>query len=106
MSSQFDVHPNPDVASRPRYPWVVIVQSDLVDAVRTRLVAPLAPEFRFPRAPGRVTPRVVFSGEAYVAVVPSLAALPAGVLRGAPVATLADQRASILSAVDLLFFGI
>ena len=39
---QFDVYPNPSPRMRDVYPYVVDVQSDLLKALATRMVVPLA----------------------------------------------------------------
>lgn len=39
---QFDVYPNPSPRMREVYPYVVDVQSDLLSALATRMVVPLA----------------------------------------------------------------
>ena len=40
--AQFDVYPNPNVAAQGTVPFVVDVQSGLIDALPTRLVMPLS----------------------------------------------------------------
>ena len=44
--AQFDVFVNPIVAARRAYPFVAVLQSDLADTGRDRIVAPLAPRGR------------------------------------------------------------
>ena len=39
--SQFDVYRNPDPGSQGRIPFVVVLQSNLLDAVENHVVAPL-----------------------------------------------------------------
>ena len=39
--AQWDVYPNPVVRARDEIPYLVVLQSDLLDALPTRLVAPL-----------------------------------------------------------------
>ena len=40
--AQWDVYPNPIVRARDEIPYLVVLQSDLLDALPTRLVAPLS----------------------------------------------------------------
>jgi toxin CcdB len=40
--AQYDVFPNPSNSAKDGIPYVVVVQSDLLDALATRLVIPLA----------------------------------------------------------------
>jgi toxin CcdB len=103
--AQFDVHANPVPGARRAYPWVVVMQSDLLAGSRSRLVAPMAPRVALPQAPGRLTPAVHLEDSEYLVLVPSLASLPERDL-GSPVGSVALQRQLLLAAVDYLFFGV
>jgi toxin CcdB len=102
---QFDVHRNPVAAARRAYPWVVVLQSPLADAGRTRIVAPLVPRGALGVATGRLVPVVRVQGEEHAVLVTSLAAVPARDL-GPVVESAVHARAELLAAVDLLFFGV
>jgi toxin CcdB len=39
---QFDVYRNPDASTRSRFPYLLDIQSDLLDSLSTRVVVPLA----------------------------------------------------------------
>lgn len=101
---QFDVHRNPVTAARRAYPYVVVMQSPLVDLGSARIVAPLVSRAALPAATGRLTPVIRVASEEYVAMVPSLASIPARDL-GTAVESAAYARTELLAAVDLLFFG-
>jgi toxin CcdB len=103
--SQFDVHRNPVPGARRAYPFVVELQSAFADSGRTRVVAPLVPRDALPGAAGRLAPIVSVAGGEYAVLVPSLATLPVRDLES-PVASAVAARAELLSAVDLLFFGV
>ena len=103
--AQFDVHPNPIPAARRAYPYVVVLQSELADIGRERIVAPLAPSESFARTPGRLTPTVRIDSTQYVVLVPSLAGIASQEL-GNRVGSLAESRGPLLAAVDYLFFGV
>lgn len=102
--SQFDVLDNPIPRARRALPFVAILQSDLAETGRDRVVAPLAPRGAMPNLAGRLIPIVSVADKDYALLVPSLTALPATELRHV-VASLADDRDRILAALDYLFIG-
>jgi toxin CcdB len=101
---QFDVLDNSVPAARPALPFVMILQSDLADTGRDRVVAPLAPSAAMPPFAGRLLPVVAVRGEAYAVLIPSLTAMPTVDLRQT-VVNLADERDRIMAALDYLFIG-
>jgi toxin CcdB len=105
--AQFDVFVNPIAAARPHYPFVVVLQSDVVDGRREQIVAPLVPRKALSSIAGRLTPIVtVESSESELVVLaPALAGVRRGDLRQR-VASLSAARTEILAAIDLLFFGV
>jgi toxin CcdB len=102
---QFDVLDNPIARARRVYPLVMVLQSDLADTGRDRIVAPLAPKAAMPPLAGRLIPVVTVEQDAYAVLVPSLTAMPSGDLRHA-IANLADARNRITAAIDYLFLGV
>ena len=103
--SQFDVYENPITRARRAYPFVVVLQSDLADTGRERIVAPLAPRGRMSPTTGRLTPHVKVAGTEHVVLVPNLAALPATDLRDVR-GQLTQYRAELVAAIDYLFLGV
>ena len=85
-------------------PFVAILQWDLAETGRERVVAPLAPRDTMPALAGRLIPIVTVKNQAYALLVPSLTALPAADLRDV-VTSLAEDRERILAALDYLFTG-
>jgi toxin CcdB len=83
----------------------VDVQCDLLEELQTRVVVPLSKAAALTKKPvTHLTPILDFEGEKYVLVTPQLA----GVARSdlGPVAgSLADQRPTIIAAVDFLLSG-
>ena len=62
--AQFDVYPNPSPRSRDQVPYVVDVQSNLLSALRTRLVMPLTRvAVDSPHPPRRLAPQFTITGE-------------------------------------------
>ena len=103
--SQFDVYPNPDPGSKARIPFVVVLQSDFLDAIDNHVVAPLRPK----QEPGivpviRLNPVVHVDDTEYLVRVQDLATVPRRMLKQ-PVANLSPQRDEILAALDFLFTG-
>jgi toxin CcdB len=103
--TQFDVFRNPVTAARRAYPFVVVLQSDVAQSGRARVVAPVAPRTSFPEIAGRLTPIVRIERRDFVLLITSLTTIPAASF-DKPVAALADRRNDILAAIDYLFFGV
>jgi toxin CcdB len=103
--TQFDVFTNPIPRARRVYPFVAVLQSDLADTGRERIVAPLAPRARMPGTAGRLTPHVEVGGVDHVLLVPALTGVPAEELREHR-GQLAPHRDAIVAALDYLFLGL
>lgn len=101
--AQFDLHRNRKGGD---YPLLLDVQADLLERLATRVVVPLMTVKRHGARPiTRLNPVVRVRGNEYVLVFQELAAIPASAL-GDVVGSLADRRAELIAAVDLLFTGI
>ena len=98
--AQFDVH-----RVRGGNELVVDCQSDFVAMLSTRYAVPLysepEAEWRF----SRLTPQLSFQGRAYTFATPLVAAIDVDEL-GEPIASLCDQRYTILNAIDFLLTGV
>jgi toxin CcdB len=101
---QFDVFANPN-ASRAAIPYLVVLQSDVLDQTDAILCAPLIPADQFPATFGGLNPSFAVKSVRYVLSPDQMAPLPRRLLK-APVASLAAERDAIARAIDLLFFGI
>jgi toxin CcdB len=102
---QFDVFDNPIAQARRAYPFVAVLQSDLAETGRERIVAPLVPSARLPGIVGRLTPRVKVSGVEHILIVQSLTAIVASDLRDVR-DELTSYRNEIVAALDYLFLGV
>lgn len=103
--AQFDVYLNPNAETRKVIPYLLDVQSDLLDTLATRVVAPLVLADEMGLAAKHLNPQFKIKG---VEVVMSTAEL-AGVSNhslGDKVASLKSKRDEIIAALDLLFTGI
>ena len=103
---QFTLHRNADPRSQREVPYLLDVQSDLLDALATRVVIPIYPERSVGGAVfARLTPVLEVDGERYVAMTPQLAGIAKKEL-GAAMADLSGRRAELLGALDMLVTGI
>src|SRR4030067_448721 len=103
--AQFDVHINPNAATRKAIPYLLNVQADLLDTLATRLVGPLVPEEKMGLAAKRLNPQFKVKGATVVMSTAELAGVPNRSL-GDKVASLKNKRDEIIAALDLLFTGI
>lgn len=103
--AQFDVYLNPNAETRKVIPYLLDVQSDLLDMLATRVVVPLvlAEEMGLPAK--QLNPQFKVKGEAVVMSTAELAGIPNRSL-GDKVASLKNKRDEIIAALDLLFTGI
>jgi len=103
--AQFDVHPNPNPASRERIPFLVALPSDLLGAFDATVVAPLRLKAELDVVPVlRLNPMVRIDDQTYLLRTQELAAILTRSLK-TPVANLSAQREEILAALDFLFTG-
>lgn len=83
---------------------VLDLQTDLIDT-GSRVVAPLLPISAALRPITRLEPEFDIDGQRLALHTGELAAIPAGLLRGAPIADLRDQDYVIRGALDMVFSG-
>ena len=103
--AQFDVYPNPNVAAQGTVPFVVDVQSGLIDALPTRLVMPLSRVgVKQGRLPLWLCPPVEVDGETLV-LMPHLAAAIDKRLLRKPVLSLARHASEFTTALDAVISG-
>jgi toxin CcdB len=101
---QFDVVATTAV-DRPLVPYLVILQSDLLTDLATRLAAPfLAPE-RF-QPIRHLNPVFAFAGGRWMMATQMMAAVPRAELGGEVVTSLAHERDAIIRAIDFLLSGV
>jgi toxin CcdB len=103
--AQFAVYKNKNPRSKTTYPLLVDAQADLLDELQTRLVIPLTKAPALTKKPiTRLTPSINIDGEHYLLMTPQLAGIARSEL-GAVVANIADQRSTVIAALDLLITG-
>jgi hypothetical protein len=102
---QFDVFPNPILAARKAYPYVVALQSDFTRGEGDEIVAPIAPKEALLKFAGRLTPSVRIGSVDYVVLVPALTSMKRRDLVK-EVSSLSGARSQLLAAIDYFFFGV
>jgi toxin CcdB len=103
--AQYDVFTNPSSSAGEDIPYVVVIQSDLLDALPTRLTMPLAVLGSATRVPTVLCPAIVVKRQRLHALAHYAAPLPARLLRR-PVDNVAAQASALVSAMDAVLSGI
>lgn len=80
------------------------LQSDLLDGLTTRVIAPLVPAEDVGKFADKLNPRFTIGERSYILMTEFIGALPAGEL-GPLVADLSTHRDRIVAATDFLFQG-
>ena len=103
--AQFDVYENPNPASRETIPYLLDVQTDLLDNLATRVVVPLVNSAAMP-VPGRhLNP--VFSVEESKVIMSTAEIAGVSVKNlGKKVCSIKQFRNEIVAALDFLITGI
>lgn len=99
------VYANGNAASRQRVPYLLDLQSDLVDGLGSRLVAPLIRTDRATPTIDWLMPTFMVEGEPVVMDTAQIAGVTQRFI-GKQVDDLSAERAAILAALDLLVSGI
>lgn len=103
--AQFHVYRNLDRSSRQRFPFLLDVQSDLLESLATRVVVPLA-ESDDTRPPvARLMPTFEIDGRPVVMRTGEIAGIARKAV-GEHVASLVGRRHEIVAALDVLISGV
>ncbi|MBH9551899.1 CcdB family protein [Inhella gelatinilytica] len=103
--AQYDVFINPSRSGADGIPYVVVIQSDLLDALPTRLTIPLAALDLATKVPSALCPVITVKGQRLHALAHYAAPLPAKSLKGA-VSNVTAQASALVSALDAVLSGI
>ncbi|MDC9582113.1 CcdB family protein [Xenorhabdus sp. PR6a] len=99
---QYTVYKN---TGNPDYPYLLDVQSDIIDVLETRLVIPLFPKSNFNgRVPTRLCPTLNIDGNEYLVMTHEMASVRASMLEH-EVMNVVSYRKLIKDAMDFLFDG-
>lgn len=103
---QFAVHRNRNATTAGLYPYLLDIQNDLLDDLKTRLVAPLHRVANLTRKPlDRLMPVITVEGERYAVMTPLMAGIASSEL-GEIVGDASEHRREIVGAVDFLMVGV
>lgn len=102
--AQFTLYRNANRQTQGRYPFLLDIQSDFLNELKTQLVVPVI-KLAERKPITRLNPIFQWEQQQYLLVVQEMAAIPANNL-GVKVTELETLRGEILAAVDLLITGI
>jgi toxin CcdB len=104
--AQYDVYPNPHPGSRASVPFVIDVQSNLIDQLPTRLVMPLSRVgAMLSNLPSTLCPMFDIEGESLLLMAHQAGPLPARLLRK-PIASMGHRAADVCAALDAVLSGL
>jgi toxin CcdB len=103
--AQYDVFTNPSRSAAEGIPYVVVIQSDLLNALATRMTMPLALLDKAAKVPTALCPVITVKGKRLHALAHYTAPLPAKALRR-PVDNVVAQASALVSAIDAVLSGI
>ena len=103
--ARFDVYANPG-SQAATTPYLLDVQSDLLNGLESRMVIPLRSLKHFPKVKlsTRLTPIFTIEGKEYLLETPKMGAVPQKALK-TPVTSLNQAQDQITAALDFLFHG-
>ena len=102
--AQFDVHENMNKETASMIPFLLDVQTDMLDNLATRVVVPLMTEAAMGRPVSHLNPKFEIENIIVFMSTAELAGIPKGNL-GKKVASLKKWREEIIAALDFLFVG-
>ena len=103
--AQFDVYRNPNPNRRATVPFVVALQSDLLDQLPSRWVAPLKLSKSISQRVEGLMPEVEVEGKKFTIFMYESGAVPAQSL-GNRISSLEGRRFELIRAIDILVSGI
>lgn len=101
--AQFDVHRNAGLNTA-IIPYMVVVQTDLLDDMATRVVIPLV-KLSEMRPASLLNPVFEIEGVEVVLSTAEIAVLAAAEITGDVVVNLGNRREELVGALEFLFFG-
>lgn len=104
--AQFTAYENKNIATKKTYPYLLDIQSGILDQLKTTVVVPLCPAFSIEGpAITKLCPIVKIHNENYIALTQQLAGIDRKSL-GKVVGDLSNYRSEIISAFDFIISGI
>jgi toxin CcdB len=103
--ARYDVYANPSRSAAEGIPYVVVIQSDLLSALATRMAMPLAVFDAATKVPTALCPVITVKGKRLHALAHYAAPLPAKALRR-PVDNVLTQASTLVLAMDAVLSGV
>jgi toxin CcdB len=103
LMARFDVYLNPGAHANAA-PYLVDVQSDLLDDLESRIVIPLCHPARYAniKLPIKLMPTLTIRNQVFLLETPKMGGVPLRILKSF-VDTLAHEQTQIVAALDFLF---
>jgi toxin CcdB len=102
---QFDIYINSNPSSKALYPYLIDVQSPLLEALETRLVIPAISKLKFEnKSIKNLTPILQIKGQDFFVLTPQIAAIHKKLL-GKAIDNCKSFRNEIVSSIDFLITG-
>lgn len=104
--SQFSVYKNKNSRTKKTFPYLLDIQSDLLDQLRTTIIIPLG-DYAIVKDQviTKLCPIIEINGNKYAALTQQMAGIERSLL-GANVANISDYRLEFIDAMDLVISGI
>jgi toxin CcdB len=103
--TQFVAYENPNRDTRKAYPFLLDIQSNLIEDLTSTIVIPLASKRAISKPISRLTPTVSINGNDYLVLTQQISGFPRNGL-GKPVADLSHERYALIAAIDFVISGI
>lgn len=103
--AQFDVYENPNPASQKSIPYLLDVQTDLLDTLATRVVVPLVAAATMPKPGRHLNPEFRIAETVFLMSTAEIAGVSVKSL-GKKVCSIKEYRNEIIAALDFLITGI
>jgi len=103
--AQFDVYENPNPASRKTIPFLLDVQTDLLDNLATRVIVPLVASAAMPKPGRHLNPAFSIEKTGVIMSTAEIAGVSVKDL-GKKVCSIKEYRNEIVAALDFLITGI
>jgi toxin CcdB len=104
--AQFRVYENPNSTTKKTYPYLLDIQSNLLDGLRTTVVIPLCPVSVAGKAAiSKLCPTLTIENQSYIAFTQQLAGIDRKTL-GKEICDLSHFRPEIIDALDFIISGI
>lgn len=104
--AQFIAYQNSNRATKKTYPYLLDIQSNLLDDLRTTVVIPLSPQKLFGNgAISKLSPILEIEGDSYIALTQQIAGIERKSL-GKEAYDLSQYRSEIIAALDFIISGI